>query len=189
MTKTNLYHSCPEFLLRGHDYNVTVAVAGDVTGAILVYQAKDEEKSIVLDKIDHYSRSGVSYNVYGAIIPCVELDDLCCLKYHFVLDSISSEEYNVKIESAGEMPPLAITELYLRPKGAGITQFIEVVNPSGESVDLYDYKLMAYKGATPSPEDYICGLNLADTAGKEIVKPGEVVALWPLLPVHHENIV
>ena len=187
MTKTNLYHSCPEFLLRGHDYNVTVAVAGAVTDAVLVYHAKDEEKNIALDKIDCYSRFGVSYNVYGAIVPYIELDDLCCLKYHFVLDSFSSEEYNVKIESAGEMPPLAVTELYLRPKGTGITQFIEVVNPSGESVDLYDYKLVAYKGVTPSPEDYICGLNLADTAGKEIVKPGEVVVLWPLLPVHHDK--
>ena len=48
MTKTNLYHSCPEFLLRGHDYNVTVAVAGAVTDAVLVYHAKDEEKTSLL---------------------------------------------------------------------------------------------------------------------------------------------
>ena len=187
MAKTNVYHSCPEFLLRGHDYNVTVVVAGEVHDALLVYQANGESKTIVLDKGDCYGRSGINYNVYGATIIAAELDDICCLKYHFVLDSVSGEEYNVKIESAGEMPPLAITELYLRPKGAGVTQFIEVMNPSSQDVDLYNYKLMAYKGADPSPESYICSLKLSDEAGKDIIKPGEVVALWPLLPVHHEK--
>ncbi len=187
MKRTNAYHSCPEFLLREHDYNVTVTIVGDVSEVVLVYKSNAGEKTVILDKSDCYSRSGMDYNVYGGIIPATELDDICCLKYYFSLDSVAGEEYNVKIESAGDMPPLIITELYLRPKGAGITQFIEVLNLSDHDVDLYDYKLMAYSGSDPSCEAHICSLKLADKAGKEIVRPGEVVALWPLLPINHEK--
>lgn len=186
MDKISFYHSCPEFIVRGYNYNVSVAVANvDDNDVYLHWTAGGADGEFKLER-DHCCSDGILTAFSAVILPdCFETIDV--FNYKFVCGNCESETYCVAVGDAGKMPPLIVTELYLRPKGLNVTQFIEVMNPSSEEVDLYDYKFMVYNGNCPCAEDYICGLSLSNERGNDIIAPFEVAALWPLLPGHHEQ--
>ena len=186
MKDIQFYHACPEFILRGYDYNISVALNDAAERVeVLWTTGSDFWDKLVLKKRNGYHKTNGSISVYSATISAVNFKNASELKYRFVCDGITGDEYCVQVESAGKMPPLVVTELYGRPKGNNVTVFLELMNPSSRSVDLYDYKLVAYSGDEPCENKYVCELALSDAPGNQIVAPSEVVAIWPLLPQHH----
>ena len=181
----NLYHSVPEFLIIGQNFNVTVVCSGTDSDISLVCTAAGRDSRVSMTRTSTYADNDRQLNVYTAVISADTFATSDKLDYHFECGGEHSGEYSVAVSSAGHMPPLAVTELYARPKGKNMTFFIEVMNPSSVPTDLYNYKFMAYAGAEPVAEDYICSLYLSEVPGAEIINPGEVAALWPLLPNHH----
>ena len=186
MKNIQFYHSCPDFILSGYDYNVSVTVNVEAECVEVLWgSGANSEKKLILKKRNSYAKTNGSVSTYGAIIPASKFKDANELKYRFVCDGVVSDEYCVQVANAGEMPPLVVTELYGRPKGNNITVFFEVMNPSPEAVDLYDYKLMAYAGAEPTPDKYVCELALANEPSTQVIASCEVAVIWPILPQHH----
>ena len=186
MKDIQFYHACPEFILRGYDYNISVALNDAAERVeVLWTTGSDFWDKLVLKKRNGYNKVNGSIFVYSATISAANLKNANEIKYRFSYDGFFSDEYCVQVESAGKMPPLAVTELYGRPKGNNVTVFFELINPSHRAVDLYDYKLMAYSGADINEGKYICELALSSAPGNQIVNPSEVVAIWPILPQHH----
>ncbi len=180
------YHSCPEFILNGYDYNISVAL-NVVAECVEVCYSVDSGlcEKLTLKKRKTYNNTSSNIYTYVGTIPASAFDNARELKYRFTCDGVPSDEYCITTECAGMMPPLIVTELYGRPKGNNVTVFFEVMNPSSRAVDLYDYKLMAYLGADPSEEEYVCELCLANTPGEHIMQPMDVAAIFPVLPQHH----
>lgn len=183
------YHAVPGFVVRGQAWRVSVACADrDVCGEVsLLLRAGERDTRVCMTRGAAYEANDRGLAVYSASVPPEIFESADEVSYHFECGDAVSEDYRAEVASVGVMPPLCVTEFFARPKGAGLTLFIEVMNPSAAPVDLYDYKFMAYNGASPTAGDYVCSLYLAETPGVETLASGEVAAIWPLLPQHHKS--
>lgn len=181
MKKTVFYHAKPEFILRGHDFTVGVAISG----------ANDDVSIEWLSDCRPMKLTGKYEDndcfVFSTVIPASAFENADTLSYRFVSGGESSGYFTVPVNSAGRLPPLMVTEFYARPKGLEVTLFIEVSNPTSCAVDLYDYKILAYKGDETGVSAPICVLPLSDERGTEVIAPGEVAVLWPLFPKNHNT--
>ncbi|MGI6167313.1 MAG: CehA/McbA family metallohydrolase [Eubacteriales bacterium] len=180
-----LYHTKPEFVLRERDFVVNVITDDILAGEIeLSWSAGTLGDCIRMGKSDTFVSGGAKYALLSAVIPASALSDAETVKYSFSCKGEMLGEYEVQVSCAGKLPPLMVTELFLRPKGLGVTSFIEVANPTEGPVDLYDYKLLVFNGediTAPARTE----VHLADGPGREIVNPGELAVLWLQYPNNH----
>lgn len=205
MGKMNFYNATPEFILRTNAWRVSVAVdsaaralseapAGDTSAfvpandkdVVLVFRANEVTESVRMTRGADYAANSRNLALYFASVPCESFESADKVRYHFECEGEVSRTYEVEVASAGQMPPVIVTELYARPKNGGLLQFFELTNPSAVPTDLYNYKLMAYSGATPTSNNYICSLYLSEKPGDEVLHSGESAAIWPLMPAHHK---
>lgn len=185
MKKTVFYHAAPEFLLRGQPWKASVACAGggDVT---LLLELDGIEHRIDMLRSREYTANDRQLVLFSVTVTAELLRTATAVNYCFECGDVRSELYTVPVDEAGQLPPLAVTELFGRPKGKNVTIFVEVMNPSDQPTDLYRYKIMFYHGEAPKADDYVCSLYLAETPGVELLAPGEVAAIWPLMPQNHK---
>lgn len=187
MKKIVFYHSAPEFLLCGQPWRAAVTCVGAADDEVaLLLEVAGVQHRVALLKGREYIANDRAMAVYSATVAAELLQTAGTVRYCFECGGVRSDEYSVSLEPAGQLPPLVVTELYGRPKGKNLTIFIEVMNPTALPTDLYRYKLMFYHGKEPTAKDYVCALYLAETPGERLLAPGEVAALWPLMPQHHK---
>ena len=179
-----IYHTKPGFVLRERDFTV-YAVADASSDAIDInWCAGDFDDTQRMQRDDTFMTDGAEYALFSAIIPATALRDANTLKYSFSDRGQKSGEYEVAVTGAGRLPPLMVTELFLRPKGLGVTSYIEVANPTCQPVDLYEYKLLVYDGMdTTAPARSV--IYLAEEPGREIINPGKLAVLWLQYPKNH----
>ncbi len=181
-----VYHAKPEFVLRGHDYCVVAAAqvsAAKSASFDLAWSAGEADGRVCMSELS--VGGGMGYSLVSATIPASALAGVDSVKYRFFSGGSSSEEYAVAVADEGLLPPLIITEFYARPKGLSLTSFIEIMNPTEEPVDLYDYKMIVVPGDDPEAKAIIT-LDLADKKGQHIIAPRSLALLWPQYPKHHE---
>ena len=158
----SIIHSVPEFLLEGKKVRLSFAVQSSV-------------KSLTVtagDKAVKAKKTGVlgELTVYTAALKA-EVAAGNDFSYSVDADG-ETAEYSVKVAADCGLPPLAITEIYGRPKDGQKNVFFEIVNPTSKPVDLYDYKLMQTSDNDMDGTDII-----TDEKGKYIMAPGEVAVL------------
>lgn len=144
-------------------------------------------ETFTMSPADSYesAKSAVSYEIYRADVPASAvtgktLEYTICPKG--AIDRPAGT-YRVKLVDPAKippMPPVAVTELYQRPKAAANIAYVEVTNPSSAPVDLYDYELLVYPNSTAPSEKYAGRLPMSDVPGKNILAPGEFAAIWHL---------
>lgn len=184
MKKTVFYHSVPAFLLRGLPWKAAVVCAG-ADNVTLLLELDGVEHRIDMLRGREYTANDRRLDIFSVTVTAELLRTATSVSYCFECGEAKSERYTVPVDEVGQLPPMAVTELFCRPKGKNVTIFAEVMNPSAQPTDLYRYKLMFYNGEAPKANDYICSLYLAETPDVEWLAPGEVAALWPLMPQHH----
>jgi hypothetical protein len=179
-----IYHTKPEFVLRERDFTVFAVADATSDGIYLIWSAGTHGDTVRMQKADTFISGGAEYALLTATIPAMSLKDANTVMYSFLDGSQTSGEYEVAVTGAGRLPPLMVTELFLRPKGLGVTSYIEVANPTCQPVDLYDYKLLVYDGEdTTAPARSV--IYLAEEPGCEIIKPGGLAVLWLQYPKNH----
>jgi len=116
------------------------------------------------------------YSVFTATLPVGLLEGGRELCYHFSSGTAQSEDFRVPLLPMPEMPPLAVTETGFW--NGGITNALELLNPTDRTVDLYDFELVLLDEKGP------VGRNpLADEPGKSLLPAGERTALRFLTPL------
>ena len=131
-----IYHTKPEFVLRERDFTVFAVADATADGIYLIWSAGTHGDTVRMQKADTFISGGAEYALLTATIPAMSLKDANTVMYSFLDGSQTSGEYEVAVTGAGRLPPLMVTELFLRPKGLGVTSFIEVANPAGQPVGL-----------------------------------------------------
>ncbi len=194
INKTVLWHTTPEFILRDHDFCVNAVTDADTAKAghiELIWSTASNgdgvrENGRIRMTVTVIEASEDELILVSAVIPASAFLNADIVKYRFYMENrdVSSEEYEAQISDAGKMPPLIVTEFYARPKGLGVTAYIEVMNPNNEPVDLYDYKMMAFPGGNLSVKE-LGVIYFADKPGEEIIAPHTLALLWPQYPRHH----
>ncbi len=181
------FHAKPDFVLRGYDFDVhAVLTDGAVKdGADLIWSAGETCGRVKMAESRADASCGGEYTLLTAVIPASALT-ANEVRYSFSCnsDKIKSEEFTAQIADAGKLPPIMVTEFYGRPKGLGVTVYIEVMNPTDKPADLYDYKLMMFIGGDKKMKP-IGSVMLADEPGKTVIAPGALALLWPQYPKHH----
>ncbi len=183
-------HTAPGFALCGRDLTLRAVLSGrDTTagGTELDYSVNGSvPRTCKLAVTDSYTFEDVVYTVLSATIPAADLSVEGVLTYSLYEGGKKSGVYTVEIVREGKLPPLAITEIYGRCKHKAMTHYLEIVNPSGAVVDLYDYKLMTYPGVTRNELAPVRENMLAEEPGKVLLQPGEV-ALLRIIPAALHN--
>ncbi len=175
-------HAAPEFVIAGEVFSVAACVriyAENAPEKLTLSVCGGKEYNLI--PYDRFDRSSVSYMIYRAELPasavCGEV-----LKY-----SIEGNEYSCRVIASSDMPklpPLAVTEIFGRPKGREYTAYIELFNPNESDVDLSEYELLIFE-ETESPSGEPNGrLPLAREEGS-LLKAGEMAAVWPLTVKNH----
>ena len=174
-------HTAPEYILCGRELTIQAVKRGGVTvasGTVLDYQVNGGTLyTCKLAVTDTYFYEDVKYTVLSASIPASDLSVEGELTYSLYERGHKSGIYSVPIVKEGKLPPIVITEIYGRCKHPAMTHYLEIVNPTGTVVDLYDYKLMMHNGETRSENESVRENMLADEPGKVLLKPGEVAVL------------
>lgn len=86
--------------------------------------------------------------------------------------------------------PIAITEYFPNPAGSDIQDFMEIVNISNETIDLYDYMIWGRQEETPDKFsfDKIVRHNyMAEERGKYLLEPGQFAILFVVTNVHYSK--
>lgn len=94
------------------------------------------------------------------------------------------------IKAATFDSPIAITEYFPNPKGQDIIDFMEIVNISDQTIDLYDY--MLWGGTANSAEDFkiedVFRHNyFTDARGQYTLAPGQFAILFVVTSEHYKN--
>lgn len=177
-------HAAPRFIMSGEPYAVSVAVRNHAENApqrLVLHVDGGADYNLIPS--DRYDRGSVSYMIYRADIPASAVGGNE-FKY-----SIEGNEFSCRVLSAydmPELPPLAITEIYGRPKGKEHTAYIEFFNPNTFAVDLSEYEVLVYED-TEMPEGEPTGrIPLARDVGT-CLNPGECAAVWPLTVKNYDK--
>lgn len=189
--KIIIHHAKPEFIFGGRAY--TVRAAGGLTAELFLrITGNDSEPrmSMLPGEVFSHPLNGDEYRVFSAAVPSETLSAGSLFTYRFEDGDgrALSCEFAVPVVAGDgtKLPPLVVTELFLRPKGLGVSAFVEVINPTDRPVDLYDYSFMVFSGEDTSGKPK-CIIPLADESGREILSPGEAAVLWPLYPANHNH--
>ncbi len=158
-----IIHEAPSFLLKGKKVRLSFATDADGLSLTVNGKAVKVKKSGEIGELSVYT---------AELKPAGET-----LEYSVAAGEGTRSFCASVIDDPG-LPPLAITEVFARPKGIETNVYLEVVNPTDAEVDLYDYKLMqTEEGVSAALTDM-----LSDGAGKYILAPGEVAVLWFRFP-------
>ena len=183
-----LIHSPAAYGIKGKDFTFSAACRpardGEVPESLELHL--DRREIISMPATDTFTLGECRYEIYSVTVPGNKLS-ADCVSYMIavpgVLTSVTRTFVMQLIDPAEipEIPPVRVTEIYARPKGLGVTSYIEVVNPSGKETDLYEYELLVFEGTEVAGEP-IRRYPLADTPQREILKPGEYAAIWGIRP-------
>jgi hypothetical protein len=179
-------HSVPELAITGEPFSISAACRayGGNAPERLVMRIEGGKEFYLLPS-DRYERLGTEYMIYRADIPA------SVMKGDSLVYRIDAEgEINAKLppyicklidkNEMPELPPLAITEIFGRPKGKEFTAYIELFNPTDKDVDLYDYEVLVFS-PSKDPLGMPKGrLPLSREAGVNILGAGATAACWPL---------
>ncbi len=179
-------HAAPEFVMSGSPFSISAAyrVFGENAPEKLCFKI-DGEKEYYLYPVDRYERKGVAFVIYRADIPAstIKGDLLAYRIYAEGEDKSKLPPYVCRIINPTDLPalpPLAITEIFGRPKGKEFTCYVELFNPTDKDVDLYDYEALIYSPAREPAGEPKGRLPLSREAGVNILGAGESVAYWPI---------
>ena len=190
-SNTMVYHAPSQFILAGLDYSIYVAVekhdSEESCGLVVRYVCNGEKSSAFMQPYHSFSNGEAAFSIYYTTIPENILSAGNDLEYEVFCNSKSVGTYKTPVIEVSKMPPLIITEIFSRPKGAGITAFVELTNLSDEDIDLYDYKLMARIGkiidhSLPIKENYF-----TNKRGEYIVHVGKSAAVFFAYPANHKR--
>ncbi len=190
-----ILHASPQYVLSGSP--VPIGAACRAFGEVCPEKLRvvlDDKHSFVMLPYDRYDRKGVSYQLYCAEIPPsyvtgdkiryrIEQEDGKEQTEVFECDVLSPDSVGV--------PPLAISEFFVRTRSKGRFPYIELFNPTNKSVDLFDFEILvfpetaAYDGAIDKQPS--ARLPLADAPGVSILDGASFGAVWPLTPAYFED--
>ena len=174
-------HSSPTFALYGRDLTLHAIKRGSETSAVgteLDYSVNGGTlRTCKLAVTGTYAFDDMKYTVLSATIPAADLSVEGELTYSLYESGKKSGVYTVPIVREGKLPPIAITEIYGRCKHPAATHYFEIINPTEQVVDLYDYKLMMHHGEVRSETESVRENMLAEEPGKMLLRPGEVAVL------------
>lgn len=181
-----IYHASADFAIENKPMTVCAVCRadGDEAPDFLVLSLVGGN-TYTMYPCDSYTHEGVTYEIYRTELPADQVHG-GELKY-FIADNegnkASEEPFLlplVKNDELPPLPPLAITELFVRPKGLGVTSYIEVMNPTSSDVDLYDYEVLVFSKTKKAEGKPSGRLPLADLPKSSILHPGEFAAIWPI---------
>lgn len=174
-------HTAPAFALCGRDLTLNAVKRGRNTtaeGTELDYSVNGAPpRTCKLAVTGTYIYDETFYTVLSVTIPATDLSVEGEVTYSLYEGGKKSGVYTVEIVKEGKLPPLAITEIYSRCKHKAVTHYLELMNPTEELVDLYDYKLMTYPGEVRDDNSPVRENMLADEPGRMILYPGERAVL------------
>ncbi|MGM9641707.1 MAG: CehA/McbA family metallohydrolase [Eubacteriales bacterium] len=180
----SVLHAAPRFIMSGEPFAVSVAVRNHAENApekLVLHVLGGDDYNLIPS--DRYDRGAVSYMIYRADVPG---SAVCGNEFQY---SIDGNEFFCRVLSPSDMPelpPLAITEIFGRPKGKEYTCYIELFNPNTFEVDLSEYELLVYED-TEAPSGKPTGrIPLSRERGISL-KPGECVAVWPLTVKNYDK--
>lgn len=179
-------HSPADFAVARTSFPISAAcrASGDSTPDCMILTLSDGKK-FTMSPCDSFSSDVGQFEIYRADLPASELWGTE-LKYTISAKDDEKENcgpFTVPLIAADEfpaLPPLVITELFVRPKGPGVTGYMEVMNPGSENVDLYDYEVLVFPKTTKAEGKPAGRLPLASSAGESVLHGGEFAALWPI---------
>ena len=181
-----VFHSAPDFVLSGSPFSISAAYRafGETAPEKLCFKEVGG-KEYYLYPVDRYERKGTAYVIYRADIPASALiGDL--LAYRIFADGeedTTLPPYVCNIVDPAtlpDLPAIAITEIFGRPKGKEFICYVELFNPTEKAVDLYDYEALIFSPATEPTGEPKGRLPLSREAGINILGAGETAAYWPI---------
>jgi len=182
-----ILHSPAEFALRDRPMSVSAAyrVQNGKTPDKLYIYVKNGGK-YAMQATDSYTTDvngcRTAYEIYTGSIPTENLKG-DTVEYYVGEDCYSgdfSDCLSTKLYSEDKLPPepaLILTEIYERPKGRGFG-YLEVMNPSDNDTDLYDYEFLIFDNKTHAEGNPTCRLPMSDEKGKNVLAAGEFAAIW-----------
>lgn len=173
-----LWHSPAAFAVPGHGHDIAVALEHSAMSPECELPARLELSTaaggvILMTPSDSFEASGRKFEIYSAHIPAASVTP-GKLEYT-VSGGGCRAAFSVDVCELQKLPPLIITELFLRPKSPAVTSYIEFYNPGKGDVDLYDWELIM-TSAVSEPVRY----PLALAAGESVLHAGELGVWWPL---------
>lgn len=192
MELNKIIHSTSKYAFAAKDRQIACALPkrNDATPALRLRISKAPVLvNIPMEVYGDVSLAGQSYTVYTAVIPASTVGRDGELEYSIELDGETAFTETLKVLSLEAMPRLIISEVYCRPRGLAVTQFIELTNISSETVDLYDYKLMMHHGYVHSKKNTVKENYFVDEGerGKRMLAPGESAVIRFLTPAVHKT--
>lgn len=177
-----LWHSPAAYAVVGHGQAIFAAIehsAATLEGelpprlelSLLPCGASAETRQMT--PCDSFSCGDRSFEIYSAHIPAA-LMTAGRLSYSISGGGMRGD-YSLEVTSLPEPPPIIITEMFLRAKGAEHAGYLELCAAGGRDVDLYDWDLMLTSELT-SPVRYPLALERGT-----ILHAGEVAAWWPIM--------
>ncbi len=178
--KTNpfkgIYHSNIRRAFKGNDLIFYVAVRHEYSSAtslvvsVITREGKSSFTSMLTDETSNAK-------IFSFRIPHDVFDGVSFFDYEITDGIFTVFGGEVSVIEEPNFPPLAITEIYSRPRRGKITsRYVELTNPSNENADLYDYKITRE----------VSGKNLSSflesNKGDSIISPKETVVLRFLVP-------
>jgi hypothetical protein len=179
-----LVHSPAAFAMKGRPFTFSAACRPSPSGEVpdRLFLHFDRTEKIAMPATDTFTLGDCRYEIYSVTVPGEKMSG-DAVTYLIASDEALtsvSETFRLELLDPAVLPPqppLRITEIYGRPKGLHVTNYIGLVNPSDADTDLYGYEILAFDGRSPSGTP-IRRLPLADAPGAEILAPGEYAASW-----------
>lgn len=177
-TSMRLWHSPAAFAAVGHGQDIAVALEHSAMSPECELPARLEldvsgSGTILMTPCDSFEAAGRKFEIYSAHIPAAAV--LPGKLEYTVSGGGCRASYSVETTELPALPPLIITELFLRPKSPAVTSYIEFYNPGKADVDLFDWELILTSDST-EPVRY----PLAQAPGESVIPAGELAVWWPL---------
>lgn len=185
-----IYHAAPSRAIRGKEITLSVSVPISYEGAVVpaVAVAVEGRELVVMQETDRFVFAEGTFLSLTAAIPAELTEGVENVTYSILRDGECIGTYTVpflKARSNADMPPLVITEMVARgasPKGIN---YLEVMNPSDKTVDLYDYKLVRVDAEELNDNEPIRAMYITNEQGT-LLAPGEIAVLR-FVPVAARN--
>ena len=144
-----ILHASPDYIISGSPVllNAACRAYGEVYPEKLMVVVDDKDSFLMLP-YDRYDHSGVSYQIYRADIPpsAIKGD-----KFRYTIkeqgaagEEAEAFECDVLSPEDISLPPLSISEFFVRTRSKGRYPYMEFFNPTNKSVDLFDYEVLVF---------------------------------------------
>lgn len=185
-----IVHAPAEYALRGAHAVISAACRAEkdeVPDELVLTLHSAGEQKIPMAPSDHFEGEEQTWEIYRAEIPASFVWGESMRYTISAAGCCPTEQFTVPLVDSARLPalpPLAISELFIRPKTPVSTAYIEFYNPSDADTDLYDYEVLVFPKMTEAEGEPAGRLPLALEAGTQILRPGEFAAVWPLRPAN-----